>query len=221
MGIERDGNHPDERAYQIESMKNARPAKPFSSDDPIEYTFHMSMFEEATNQSTITSQDKLREMIYWFDGNPRNIIMYHRTNTQSTPDIAYKHAKAELDSLFKATRHTVCDMMNAITSGEQLEANDIQGHLNLYSNLRRIEAVANCIDSVGEVHREDFVINIFRNRLNHLAYQFIENQTEREKDEESFYNFDDLMKEIRDWMRIESYLQSMDPEGTRFDNDDE
>ena len=217
--IERDGrqqfSQAEERLYlrmhQIESMKHARPAKSFSGGDPIEYTFHMVMFEEVTNQSTITSQDKLREMMHWFDGNPKKIIMYHRIKPQNTPDIAFKDAKSELDKLFGPSIFTVCAMMNAIILGEQLEENDYNGHLDLYAELREIQTIADCANETSQVHCSDFVIRIFDSRLKHLVQRFCENQREKLEergDFDDFYNFPDLMEEIQDWLSI---LRAMNP----------
>ena len=202
----------EQRLIQLLFMKSVRPFQLFSGGDPIKYTSLMASFEEVTNQSAIDSVDKLHEMIHWFDG----IIMFDYMSPEFTPDENLKRAKAELDRLYKATVDDVRAKVNPITSGEQLEANDFDGHRHLLAEIRGVQEIINCSNRQFDCF--EFVEEILRFRLKHLRKQYLENQMERlderrksHYNKNNLYNFDDLTMEIQNLLTT---LQKRKPKGT-------
>ena len=54
------------RQMDVDAMRAARPAKPFSSGSPLDYALHIANFERVTNKPTASSKDKIKELVYWF-----------------------------------------------------------------------------------------------------------------------------------------------------------
>ena len=110
---------------------------------------------------------------------------------------------------------------NAIASGEQLEAYDLDGHRHLLAEIRDlrwiIKRTNRRFDCFG------FVLKILLSRLDHLSEQYHENYVERQliwkdeldywDDDDGFYNFANLIFEIRSWLNWLDLLQKKKAKG--------
>ena len=190
------------RDMDFDKVEKARPSKPFVNGSPLEYARYMSKFESTTNRPTFGSKDKLDELALWFGGDAHHIISTYISPLNKDHDTAFALAKSELDNLFKGSKDTFSAIVRSIVNGKQLAQYDQEGHLRLYADLKKAQAVAVSIGANDEFARSDVVQQIINARLLHMADRFLL------KDEESLrttgrqLNFNDLLKEMSSWMWV-------------------
>ena len=190
------------REMDFDKVEKARPSKPFVNGSPLEYARYMSKFDSTTNRPTFGSKDKLDELALWFGGDAHHIISTHITSDTADHDTAFALAKSELDTLFKGSKDTFSAIVRSIVSGKQLAQYDQDGHLHLYADLKKAEAVAVSIGATDEFERRDVVQQIINARLNHMADRFLLKDEQRLRDTGKQLDFDDLLQEIGSWMWV-------------------
>ncbi|MEC8106971.1 MAG: hypothetical protein VX115_04435, partial [Candidatus Thermoplasmatota archaeon] len=190
------------RDMDFDKVEKARPSKPFINGSPLEYARYMSKFESTTNRPTFGSKDKLDELALWFGGDAHHIISTHISLNNQDHDTAFALAKSELDNLFKGSKDTFSAIVRSIVSGKQLAQYDQEGHLHLYADLKKAQAVAVSIGAVDEFARRDVVQQIINARLVHMADRFLLKDEESLRTTGQQLNFDDLLKEVGSWMWV-------------------
>ena len=192
------------RQMDIDSMKEARPRVPFSKGNAIEYSLHMSAFEEATKLTTVSFADKLKELTFWFDGTAKDIILQHKQDPNNTDEVALALATSELDSFFKEAEDAVAATLAIIKSGKQLNAFDYQGHMELHAELRRFKLTAHLTNSTEEFQRrmDEIMSAVFDYRFGHRSSEFWRENQRNIRSHGKKFNFDDLLIELQDWCAV-------------------
>ena len=196
------------RQMDVDAMRAARPAKPFSSGSPMDYALHISNFERVTNKATASSRDKLEELIYWFAGDAKDIIASYVTGKNPDENLAF--AKSELDRLYKGSKDTFASVIQSILKGDPIKQNDYNGHIKLYASLKNAIALANVVGPQGQFMDSKTVINIVTTRLPHMADRFLLHAENLRSTSERNVSFDDLKKHMDSWIWV---LQQKFPDG--------
>ena len=199
------------RQMDIDSMKAQRPKVLFSSGDAMAYSLHFKAFQDATDLNTVTFSDKLAEMLHWFDGTAKSIIEQHKQDPRHDARTAYGLATKELDAYFKDNQNSIVSFLATICNGRQLGSNDLKGHEDLHSELRRFLLSARITNSLAEFHRQEshIVRSIVESRLGHLADDFLRRHQKVLRQNQKGLSYDDLMAEVSDWTAI---IKSRKPE---------
>ena len=192
------------RQMDVDSMKESRPRVPFSKGNAIEYSLHMSAFEEATKLATVSFADKLKELTFWFEGTAKDIILQHKQDPKNTDQTALALAISELDSFFKEAEDAVAATLAIIKSGKQLNAYDYQGHMELHAELRRFKLTAHLTNSTSEFQRrmDEIMSAVFDYRFGHRSAEFWRENQKSIRSHGKKFNFDDLLIELQDWCAV-------------------
>ena len=159
------------RQMDVDAMRAARPAKPFSTGSSLDYAIHIANFERVTNKATASSRDKLEELTYWFSGDAKEIIASYVTGRNPDENLAF--AKSELDRLYKGSKDTLASVIQSILKGDPVKQNDYNGHIKLYASLKNAGALADVVGSQNQFMDSKTVINIVTARLPHMADCFL------------------------------------------------
>ena len=196
------------RQMDVDAMRAARPAKPFSSGSPMDYALHIANFERVTNKATASSRDKLEELTYWFAGDAKDIIASYVTGKNPDENLAF--AKSELDRLYKGSKDTFASVIQSILKGDPVKQNDYNGHIKLYASLKNAIALSNVVGPQGQFMDSKTVINIVTARLPHMADRFLLHAEQLKSISQRGVNFDDLKKHMDSWIWV---LQQKFPDG--------
>ena len=196
------------RQMDLDAMRAARPAKPFSTGSPLDYAIHIANFERVTNKATARSRDKLEELSYWFGGDAKEIISSYVAG--NNPDESLAYAKSELDRLFKGSKDTFASLIQSILKGDPIKQNDYNGHIKLYAALKNASALADVVGSQDQFMDSKTVINVVTARLPHMADRFLLHAEQQRSIAHRSVNFDDLKKHMDSWIWV---LQQKFPDG--------
>jgi hypothetical protein len=181
-------------------MVDARPREPFARGSSIDFTMHMALFNAATDDRTLNSGDKLQEMLQWFAGDAKRIVQNHYMSRDK--DMALASAISELESIYKESRDSFSATIQRISRGKQIAANDHDGHVALYSELREAQTVVKVSASPDEFNRRDIIRQVLASRLTHLTDRFWREDEKSTRREGRPYGFEDLLREIGIWISI-------------------
>ena len=196
------------RQMDVDAMRAARPAKPFSTGSSLDYALHIANFERVTNRATANSRDKLEELIYWFSGDAKEIIASYVSGSNEDENLAF--AKSELDRLYKGSKDTFASVIQSILKGDPIKQNDYNGHIKLYASLKNADALANVVGSQSQVMDAKTVINIVNARLPHMADRFLLHAEQQRSIAHRNVDFSDLKKHMDSWIWV---LQQKFPDG--------
>ena len=192
------------RRMDIDAMKEARPRALFSKGNAIEYSLHMSAYEEATKLATVSFAVKLKELTFWSDSTAKDIILQHKQDPKNTDQMALACATSELDSFFKEAEDAVAATLAIIKGGEQLNAYDYQGHMELHAELRRFKLIPYLTNSNEEFQRRmDEIMNaVFDYRFGHRSANFWRENQKNIRSHGKKFDFDNLLIKIQDWCAV-------------------
>ena len=184
----------------LERARDARPAEKFSSGSSVEYTMHMTRFEQATNNSAMDSGERLEELLHWFAGPALKIVRNHSIKPDKA--MALAAAKSELDVLFKEHRDSFTSTVKRLIKGKQIDQNDYHEHLKLYSDLREAQMMISSTGNSSEFNRRDVIQDILDHRLSHLADRFYSEDEKSTREKGIVFGFEQFMDEMQRWLTI-------------------
>ena len=196
------------RQMDVDAMRAARPAKPFSTGSSLDYALHIANFERVTNKATASSRDKIEELVYWFAGDAREIIASYVAGGNADENLAF--AKSELDRLYKGSKDTLSTVIQSILKGDPIKQNDYNGHIKLYASLKNAGALANAVGSQNQFMDSKTVINVVTARLPHMADRFLLHAEQQRSIAQRNVDFSDLKKHMDSWIWV---LQQKYPDG--------
>ena len=196
------------RQMDVDAMRAARPAKPFSTGSSLDYALHIANFERVTNKATASSRDKIEELVYWFAGDAREIIASYVAGGNADENLAL--AKSELDRLYKGSKDTLSTVIQSILKGDPIKQNDYNGHIKLYASLKNAGALANAVGSQNQFMDSKTVINVVTARLPHMADRFLLHAEQQRSIAQRNVDFSDLKKHMDSWIWV---LQQKFPDG--------
>ena len=175
-------------------IKKARPSPPFPGGHLTTYAM-MAHFDTA-----VDSGEKLLELVHWFDGTAKRIIISQ--TTRSDKNTAYAAARFQMDKLYRANVNSFQSIMNDLVKGKQIDAEDMDRHIEIYADLSEAKAVIDEMMKSKDYDRSDVVRRVLEARLSHLANRF-----SRRNDEQIIHTgrqlgLDDLIEEVHCWMSV-------------------
>ena len=107
-----------------------------------------------------------------------------------------------MDRLFRANVNSFQSIVADLVNGEQIGAEDVSGHVEIYADLCEAKAVIDETMKTRTYDESDVVRRVLEARLMHLANRFW-----RRNDEQLIYSgtqlgLDDLVIEVQQWMSI-------------------
>ena len=184
----------------LERARDARPAEKFSSGTSVEYTMHMTRFEQATNNSAMDSGERIEELLHWFAGPALKIVRNHSIKPDKA--MALAAAKSELDVLFKEHRDSFTSTVKRLIKGKQIDQNDYHEHLKLYSDLREAQMMISSTGNDSEFNRRDVIQDILDHRLAHLSDRFYSEDEKSTREKGIVFGFEQFMEELQRWLTI-------------------
>ena len=169
------------KTIALKRMKNARPSTPFSGGRSTEYAMMMARFDAASDTEAVTAGEKLLELVHWFDGPAKRIIVAHTSRFDK--GMAYKTARLQMDKLFKANVNTLQVIVADLAKGRQIGEEDVQGHVEIYADLCEAKSVIDETMKTRTYDESDVVRRVLEARLAHLANRFW-----RRNDEQLIYS---------------------------------
>ena len=184
----------------LERARDARPAEKFTSGSSVEYTMHMTRFEQATNNSAMDSGERLEELLHWFAGPALKIVRNHSIKPDKA--MALAAAKSELDVLFREHRDSFTSTVKRLIKGKQIDKEDYHEHLKLYSDLREAQMMISSTGNSSEFNRRDVIQDILDHRLAHLADRFYSEDEKSTREKGIVFGFENFMDEMQRWLTI-------------------
>ena len=100
-------------------MKKVHPSPPFSGRWPTTYAMMMAQFDAAVNSEAVTAKEKLLELVNWFDGPAKRIIVSQTTRSDKV--VAYAAALLQMDKLFKININSSQLIVADLVKGKQID----------------------------------------------------------------------------------------------------
>ena len=129
------------------------------------YAMMMAHFDTA-----VDSGEKLLELVHWFDGTTKRIIVSQ--TTRSDKNATYAAARFQMDKLYRANVNSFQSIMNDLVKGKQIDAEDMDRHIEIYADLSEAKAVIDEMMKSKDYDRSDVVRRVLEARLSHLANRF-------------------------------------------------
>ena len=134
------------------------------------YAMMMACFDAAVNSDAVTAGEKLLELVNWFDGPARRIIVSQ--TTRSDKFAAYTTARSQMDKLFEANVNSFQLIVADLVKGKQIDAEDMDRHIEIYADLSEAKAVIDETMQSRNYDKSDIVRRVLQARLSHLANHF-------------------------------------------------
>ena len=188
------------KTLALKRMKNARPSTPFSGGRSTVYAMMMARFDAASDTEAVTAGEKLLELVHWFDGPAKRIIMAQTARFDK--GIAYRTARFQMDKLFKANINTLQTIITDLAKGKQIGEEDVQGHVEIYADLCEAKSVIDETMKTRTYDEGDVVRRVLEARLTHLANRFWRKNDEQLLLTGTQLGLDDLINEVTSWVSI-------------------
>ena len=145
------------------------------------------------------------KLLHWFDADAAAIIRSYIP--WSDGEMAYAHCRSQLDKLFGTTDTSAIPTLRRAAIGPQLKSQDWKGHIGLFTILHAAPTVAMEQNKEYDLNRTDLIQDIVRNRLDHMATQIWAKDAKLKYKQNRNFEFDDLMEEISQWIKIAPQLR--------------
>ena len=189
----------NEKLLAMKLAKKVRPEKRFSKGDALEFTNTMAKFDLATDSPALDARTKLLELAHYFDGPPAKIITAYIAQEDAAK--AYAKARSEIEFLHGCRGDSIVPLLERLSKGKQLPANDVDAHVILYAELRNLHTTASNAGNTADFSRET-IRKIVRNRLDHLANSFFTKDQKSVVKHSRHLDFEEMMDFIRNWIAI-------------------
>ena len=169
------------QAFAAERLRNARPQKETDKYDGslnMNYRRFKNRFMTFSDNKDINPLDVLNELPHWVAGPAKRLV--EAFISLEDPKQAISTIWHEMDRSFSQTRKTVSEMVAEIASKNQLKSGDIDGMMDLQTELQTIRTEATVMGQMRELDDAHNIRNIVVKRLPHfMAKKFYDEQAER------------------------------------------
>merc|ERR1712002_550967 len=188
------------KSLALKRMKNARPSTPFSGGKSTDYAMMMARFDAASDTKALTAGEKLLELVHWFDGPAKRIIVAQTAALDKR--MAYDMARLQMDRLYKANVNTLQAIVSDLAKGEKIGEEDAGGHVEIYAELCEAKSVIDETMKLRTYDEGDVVRRVLEARLTHLANRFWRRNDEQLLLTGTQLGLSDLISEVTSWMSI-------------------
>ena len=150
--------------------RDFRPTQKFGGKSVIDFGNIIARYEMAVENVGMDSRMKLLEMQHWFEGFPAKMIASFVTEPDA--DMGYAKARSKLQELFGGTSDSIVPLMEQLVSGKQLGKGDLDGHLQLLSNLMMAESTAQRMGQRSNLDSRDRIAKIIESRLKYFSNEY-------------------------------------------------
>ena len=161
-----------------QTAREARPAKKFCSETPMEFRNTLSRFYLAVDNVGMNARMKLNEMGHWFGGSAAEFVECHVSNPDA--EMGYAQAISQLESLFGGNCDSALPLVKQLSQGKAIGENDLDGHLQLLSKLWMAESVAQRLGQRDQLDRRESIAEIAEARVRHIAKEIWKEDARRQ-----------------------------------------
>ena len=172
------------QAFAAERLRNARPQK---ESEKYDGTVHMNYrkfknrFMTFSDNKDINPLDVVNELPHWVAG-PAKRLVEAFINLED-PREALRTIWQEMDKCYSQTRKTVSEMVSELSSKPQLKPGDVDGLMDLQTELQMLKTEAIIIRQTRELNDAHNVRNIVVKRLpDFMASKFYDDQADKRVD---------------------------------------
>ena len=169
------------QAFAAERLRNARPQKETEKYDGsvnMNYRKFKNRFMTFSDNKDINPLDVLNELPHWVAGPAKRLV--EAFTSLEDPKEAISTIWHEMDRSYSQTRKTVSEMVTEISSKSQLKSGDIDGMMDLQTELQSLRTEASVMGQMRELDDAHNIRNIVVKRLPHfMAKKFYDEQAER------------------------------------------
>ena len=160
----------------------------------------MARFDAASDTQAVTAGEKLLELVHWFDGPAKRIIVAHTAAMDKR--VAFGMARYQMDRLYKANVNTLQTIVSDLAKGKKVGEEDVQGHVEIYAELCEAKTVIDEMMKARTYDEGDVVRRVLEARLTHLANRFWRRNDEQLLLTGTQLGINDLITEVTGWMSI-------------------
>ena len=169
------------QAFAAERLRNARPQKESDKYDGtvnMNYRKFKNRFMTFSDNKDINPLDVLNELPHWVTGTAKRLV--EAFISLEDPRDAIDTIWREMDRCYSQTRKTVSEMVNQLASKDQLRSGDVDGMMDLQTELQAIRSEATVMGQLRELNDAHNVRTIVVGRLPHfMAKKFYDDQADK------------------------------------------
>ena len=189
----------NERILAMKLAKKVRPARRFSKGSALEFANVMAKFDLATNNPVLDARTKLLELEHYLEGPPMTIVSAYISHED--PDEAYARARAEIGFLYGKSGDSMAPLLEGISGGDQLGVHDLDGHIQLYAELRNAFTTASGSGRVADFSFEA-IRKLVRGRLDHMSTAYFTKDQKCVAKQQRHLHFEELLSFIGQWVMV-------------------
>ena len=187
------------QAFAAERLRNARPQKESDKYDGtvnMNYRKFKNRFMTFSDNKDINPLDVVNELPHWVAGPAKRLV--EAFISLEDPREALRTIWQEMDKCYSQTRKTVSEMVIELSSKPQLKSEDIDGMMDLKTELQMVRTEAIVMGQLRELNDAHNVRNIVVKRLPHfMAKKFYEDQADK-RVQSGNYAYEKGFKDIQD-----------------------
>ena len=168
------------QAFAAERLRSARPQKESDKYDGtinMNYRKFKNRFMTFSDNKDINPLDVLNELPHWVTGSAKRLV--EAFISLEDPKDAIRTIWMEMDKCFSQSRKTVSEMMTDLSKKEQVKSGDVDGMMDLQTELQAIRSEAIAMGQWTELNDAHNVRKIVVERLPYfMAKKFYDDQAE-------------------------------------------
>ena len=165
-------------------MVEARPkteGDKFGGDDKINYQNFKMRFGAVTDVDGANPLDVLNELTHWLKGAPLKLANAHIGSKE--PKRAIREIWGQLDLYYAAQIQTAAERVRPILSKGRIQKEDIDGLIELMSELLAIKTHLKSEGMEADLDRQDIIRDIINKRLHFMSEEFYKAEVKKQKKE--------------------------------------